>query len=92
MVRERMKSRPPVLDTLASLQNILENCDIIKDMYKESVTTNDGKTAIILSSNYLLEALSSATEIYVDGTFSVSFFNIILIKNCSNNELTSANK
>lgn len=84
MLRERMKSRPLVPDTLASLHNILENCNIITNVYKESVTTNDGKTAIILSSNYLLEALSSATEIYVDGTFSVSFHNKILIKNCSN--------
>lgn len=72
MQRERMKSRPPVPDTLASLRNILGNYDIMKNVYKESVTTNDGKVAIILSTNYLLEALSSATEIYVDGTFSVS--------------------
>lgn len=71
MQRERMKSRPPVPDTLASLRDVLENCDIIKNVYKGSVTTN-GKSAIILSTNYLLEALSSATEIYVDGTFSVS--------------------
>lgn len=41
-------------------------------MYIGSITTYDGKSAIILSTNYLLEALSSATEIYVDGTFSVS--------------------
>lgn len=72
MLRERIKSRPPVPDTLASLRNILGNYDIMKNVYKESITTNDGKVAIILSTNYLLEALSSATEIYVDGTFSVS--------------------
>lgn len=72
MQRERIKSQPPVPDTLSSLRDILENCNIIKNVYKESVTTNDGKTAIILSTNYLLEALASATEIYVDGTFSVS--------------------
>ncbi|XP_011877631.1 PREDICTED: uncharacterized protein LOC105567391, partial [Vollenhovia emeryi] len=71
MQRERIKSRPPVPDTLAALRDIVENCDIIKNVYEGSVTTNDGKTAIILSSNYLLEALSSATELYVDGTFSV---------------------
>jgi len=72
MLRERIKSRPPVPDTLASLRNILGNYDIMKNVYKESITTNDEKVAIILSTNYLLEALSSATEIYVDRTFSVS--------------------
>lgn len=72
MHRERIKSRPPIPDTLASLRNILEHCDIIKNVYKGSLITDNEKTAIILSSNSLLEALSSATEIYVDGTFSVS--------------------
>ncbi|XP_011865849.1 PREDICTED: uncharacterized protein LOC105560929, partial [Vollenhovia emeryi] len=71
MQRERIKSRPPVPDALASLRDILENCDIIPNIYKDSVTTNDGKTAIILSTKYLLEVLASATELYVDGTFSV---------------------
>ncbi|XP_018301775.1 uncharacterized protein [Mycetomoellerius zeteki] len=71
MHRERIKSRPPIPDTLASLRNILEHCDIIKNVYKGSLITDNEKTAIILSSNSLLEALSSATEIYVDGTFSV---------------------
>lgn len=72
MHRERTKSRPSVPDTLTSLYNILQNSDLIQNIYKENITTTDGKTAIILSTNYLLQALSSATEIYVDGTFSVS--------------------
>lgn len=70
--RERIKSRPSIPDTLALLYNILQNSDIMQNIYKESITTIDGKTAIILSTDYLLKALSSATEIYVDGTFSVS--------------------
>lgn len=72
MHRERIKSQPPVPDTLASLYDILQNRDIMQNIYKENITTSNGKTAIILSTNYLLQALSSATEIYVDGTFSVS--------------------
>jgi len=72
MHRERMKSRPSVPDTLASLYDILENSDIMQNVFKEKVITTDGKAAIILSTNYLLQALSSTTEIYVDGTFSVS--------------------
>lgn len=72
MRRERTKSQPCVPDTLASLYNILTNSDIIENIYKENITTSNGKTAIILSTNYLLDALASTTEIYVDGTFSVS--------------------
>lgn len=72
MQRERLKSRPPIPDTLASLYDILENSGIMQNIYKENLITTDGKTTIIFSTNYLLQALSSATEIYVDGTFSVS--------------------
>lgn len=72
MQRERLKSRPPIPDTLALLYDILENSGIMQNIYKESLITTDGKTAIIFSTNYLLQALSSATNIYVDGTFSVS--------------------
>lgn len=71
MHRERTKSQPSVPNTLASLYDILQNSDIIQNIYKENVITSDGKNAIILSTNYLLQALSSATEIYVDETFSV---------------------
>ncbi|XP_071634796.1 uncharacterized protein [Temnothorax longispinosus] len=71
MRRERTKSQPRVPDTLASLYDILKNSDIIENIYKENITTSNGKTAIILSTNYLLDALASTTEIYVDGTFSV---------------------
>jgi len=72
MHRERTKSRPSIPDTLASLYDILQTSDIMQNIYKENITTTDGKSAIIFSTNYLLQALYSATEIYVDGTFSVS--------------------
>jgi hypothetical protein len=72
MQRERMKSLPSVPDTLASLYDILANSGIMSNIYKENLITTDEKTAIIFSTNSLLQALSSATEIYVDGTFSVS--------------------
>ncbi|XP_024882444.1 uncharacterized protein LOC112461432, partial [Temnothorax curvispinosus] len=70
MHRERINSRPSVPDTLASLRDMLPNSDMLKDFYKGSIITSCGNTAIILSTNDLIDALSSATEIYVDGTFS----------------------
>lgn len=72
MHRERVKVRPSVPETLASLRDIIENSDIMKNIYQASVISNNDKIAIILSTTDLLEGLSSATEIYVDGTFSVS--------------------
>src|SRR5436190_22980822 len=71
MYRERIKHRPPVPETLTSLCDMIENSDIMKNIYQGSVISND-KIAIILSTTDLLKDLSSATEIYVDGTFSVS--------------------
>lgn len=72
MHRERIKNRPSVPVTLASLYDILKHSNIMQNIYIENIITTDGKTAIILSTDYLLQALSSTTEIYVDGTFSVS--------------------
>lgn len=72
MQRARVQTQPSVPETLASLNDTLHNSYILRNIWKESVTFDNDKTAIILSTNYLLEALSSATEIYVDGTFSVS--------------------
>ncbi|XP_070167590.1 uncharacterized protein [Polyergus mexicanus] len=71
MHRERIKNRPSVPETLASLYDILIHSSIMQNIYIENIITTDGKTAIILSTDYLLQALSSTTEIYVDGTFSV---------------------
>lgn len=72
MHRERMKSRPPTPYTLVSLRDMLERSDMLKDFYKRSIITTSGSIAIILSTNDLIDALSSTTEIYVDGTLSVS--------------------
>ncbi|XP_070518824.1 uncharacterized protein [Cardiocondyla obscurior] len=71
MHRERMKNRPSIPTTLASLYNMLQSSTIMQNIRKETVITTGEKTAIIFSTNDLLQALSSATEIYVDGTFSV---------------------
>lgn len=72
MHRARVKVRPTVPETLASLRDIVEKSEIMKDIYQGSVVSNNDKIAIILSTTRLLQGLSSATEIYVDGTFSVS--------------------
>lgn len=72
MHRARASSQPLIPNTLASLYNVLQNYDIMQNFYKENIITSDGTVAILLSTNDLLETLYSTTEIYVDGTFSVS--------------------
>lgn len=72
MYRERTKSLPSIPDNVLSLYDLIENFDVLQNVYKGKIFTSDGKTAIFLSNDYLLQALSSTTEIFVDGTFSVS--------------------
>lgn len=56
----------------------------MQNIRKETVITTDGNTAIIFSTDHLLQALSSTTEIYVDGTFSVS---TTAASSCNNNKI-----
>lgn len=44
----------------------------LQGFYKGSVTCNDGKIALIFTSDQLLHELGKSTELYVDGTFNVS--------------------
>lgn len=72
MHRERIKNQPSIPKTLALLYNVLGSSSVMHNIRKETVITPDGNTAIIFSTDHLLQTLSSSTEIYVDGTFSVS--------------------
>ncbi|XP_077257727.1 uncharacterized protein LOC143894922 [Temnothorax americanus] len=43
----------------------------LKGFYKDSVTCNDGKIALIFTTDKLLHELGKSTELYVDGTFNI---------------------
>jgi len=73
MARERTKRRPPIPHTFQALATDLIKYEWIKDFYKGSVVAQDGSMAIIFSSEGLINALKTTTEIFVDGTFSVSY-------------------
>lgn len=75
MTRERTKQRPPIPHTFQALATDLIKYEWIKDFYKGSVVAQDGNTAIIFSSEKLIEIIQEAQEIFVDGTFSVSYFD-----------------
>lgn len=74
MARERAKQRPPIPHTFQALSTDLNKYDWIKDFYKGSVTAQDGSMAAIFSSDVLIDALKTTTEMFVDGTFSVRCF------------------
>lgn len=70
--RERAKNRPSVPESLTAASYYLTNNKCFESIYKGSVHSSDGKTAIILSTSQLLRELALSSEIFVDGTFAVS--------------------
>ncbi|XP_076294407.1 uncharacterized protein LOC143215803 isoform X2 [Lasioglossum baleicum] len=71
MSRKKRKSRPSLPKTVPNAQEILDNYDVLKEIYKGCAISNDNKYALIFSNTTLLTALENAKEIYMDGTFSV---------------------
>lgn len=67
-----MRQRPETPQTIAELDVALINYQPIQHIFKDTVTSDDGYKAIIFTSDALLQALVDATEIFMDGTFSVS--------------------
>lgn len=74
MTRERAKQRPPIPHTFQALATDLIKYEWIKDFYKGTVVAQDGSMAIIFSSEKLIKIIQETQEIFVDGTFSVSYF------------------
>jgi len=82
MARERIKQRPPIPHTFQALIANLNKYDWINNFYKGSVVAQDGSMAVIFSSDALINAMKTTTEIFVDGTFSVRYlfwFSNVLI-------------
>lgn len=71
MTRERTKQRPPIPCTFQALCTDLFKYEWIKNFYQGSVIAQDNSMAAIFSSDVLINALKTSTEIFVDGTFSV---------------------
>lgn len=72
--RHRAKSRPDIPADLHSLHKQLETYIPTNNIYKSYAISSDNKIALIFSNDVLLNVLSEACEIFVDGTFSVIFF------------------
>lgn len=74
LAREKTKRLPPLPQNLESLKELLNTYSPLEKFYKGAAISEIGEIALIFSSDLLLQGLSEASEIYVDGTFSVNIF------------------
>lgn len=74
--RYRAKSRSDIPADLHSLHEQLKTYIPTQSIYKGCAISIDNKIALIFSNDVLLNVLSEACEIFVDGTFSVICFFI----------------
>lgn len=72
LYRERIKLRPSLPKDMKTLAVSLSAYVPLEGFYKGSVISNDGKIALIFTTDTLLHELGKSTELYVDGTFNVS--------------------
>lgn len=76
LTREQLRRRPETPRTIAELDLILMNFQPVQHIFKGTILSDDGHRAIIFTSDALLDSLVATKEIYMDGTFSVSLFEI----------------
>lgn len=70
--REQLCRRPETPRTIAELDVALINYQPVQHIFKGTVLSDQGYRAVIFTNDALLDALVTTTEIYMDGTFSVS--------------------
>ncbi|XP_067204809.1 uncharacterized protein [Linepithema humile] len=71
LYRELMRHRPETPQTIVGLEIALMNYRPMERIYKGTVLSNNGYRAVLFTTNALLDALAAASDIFMDGTFSV---------------------
>ncbi|XP_067209981.1 uncharacterized protein [Linepithema humile] len=69
--REQKRRKLELPQTITEFDLILSNYQPVQHIFKGTVTSDEGYKAVIFTSDVLLNTLVTATEIYIDGTFSV---------------------
>lgn len=77
MRRARAKIRPLIPASLRELADALRTYEPTLKYYRGHVEANQDSIALIFISDKMLEALNTASELYVDGTFKVMLIKII---------------
>lgn len=78
LLRERIKIRPSLPSNVRDIGNLLQGYEPIKFIYKGCVISEDNKYSYIFTSDKLLKILEKSSEIFIDGTFSVSIINYFI--------------
>lgn len=80
LYREKIKYKPLFPVNFLGLHTKLQTYKPLNSIYKGKATSVKNETALIFSTDILLKELAASTEMYLDGTFSVSCFsNIVLV-------------
>ncbi|XP_039310405.1 uncharacterized protein LOC120358855 [Solenopsis invicta] len=69
--REQKRRKPEIPQTITEFELTLINYQLVQHIFKGTVISDEGYKAFIFTSDVLLNTLVTATEIYIDGTFSV---------------------
>ncbi|XP_071653723.1 uncharacterized protein [Temnothorax longispinosus] len=70
--KEKLKMRPPLPSSVHDLDNLFQDYEPVKFIYKGCVISEDNKYSYMFTSNKLLKILEKSSEIFIDGTFSVN--------------------
>jgi len=76
--KEKLKMRPPLPSSICDLDSLFEGYEPVKLIYKSYVISEDNKYSYIFTSDKLLKILNESSEIFIDGTFSVSIIYIYI--------------
>ncbi|KYM96124.1 hypothetical protein ALC62_13175 [Cyphomyrmex costatus] len=70
LLREKVKMRPPLPSNFCDLNNLLQEYEFTRPVYKGCIISEDNKYSYIFTTDKLLKLLEKSSEIYVNGTFS----------------------
>lgn len=72
LYREQVRHKPETPQTIVELEIALRNYPLVERFYKGTILSDNGYRAVLFSTDTLLSTLVEATELFTDGTFSVS--------------------
>lgn len=80
LFRERQKNYLYIPSSLTALNECIVNHSFMKNICKIIIKDENGKVAILFTTETLLQILNVSQTIYADGTFSVSSIQICYIR------------
>lgn len=86
LFEEARRSHPPPPVLLMGMGAALNGYEPFTRNFRSEIRSEDGGTAVLFTTDILLEELNNASEIYIDGTFKVKRRTISLLNFCHFNE------